>query len=64
MTLDELIARLQQIRDSYAQDGPVGPIAVVVQCPVAHKDCWVHDDLVAPAYGLEAMVRIQGGFGV
>lgn len=63
MTLDQLIAKLQEIKAG--PTGDRGEFTVYVQCPVADNDCWLHANYIEIAHGENesSFVRLAGGIG-
>ena len=63
MTLDELIARLMELKKSVSFD--LGQRNVVVRCQVPNVDGWTHSEniTIQNAPDEAAAVRIEGGFG-
>lgn len=66
MILDDLIRRLNELKDGSEMRAPIdGGVTVYVNCPVAREDCWLHPDKirVVSSDGYKNVVVINGGFG-
>ena len=65
MTLDELIARLQELKANPDQlEINIGHLKVVAVCPVANEHCWLHaDNITVDISSGVTVVKIEGGIG-